>query len=585
MAYNSALGYDPDKDYSAALQNQNLSATERAQLTKEREAKINKVYGGVEPTLYGSNQTYSQAYNSNGVKKTSTPSTTSTPSGSTLVTPSSSYGVNYYSNTYVDGTNETDWSKAISNAIIEGKPASVVQAYLDQRNAKIKSDPSLSKYANDQLTQIAEQYILNNSQSTDSMIEDLKGLYSGTNSVYSTALKNSQAVTDASVQKAVNDLEAQKNATNQSYSDLLKQLYIDKMKSKKNIDQQLASQGITGGMSENALLGLDTSYSEALRQGETSRINAIDSLDRAITDTKLDGDISKATAALEAAQKNADSYASILQALISRNDTLDYNNTALERENDSIIRQQDQNAKTSAYNLAIQMITNGVMPTSDVLLTAGISQADAQSLVDSVKASQVKSSAAGTPTLTLTEAKKLADDGYLGDEVINVLKSNGYTDNMIESVYGESKLNTAAESDRQTIIDSGYVGADGKTISSDNWNAILISNPNVTEEYLYSLGFVKGNTTPAIEPTPTVNSTNVSPASATLTPWAPSVTAPSQLLSVNATNILNNILSKQKSEGRTELNQAEIDLLWNSLGKTITENDLNLILDLLGYEV
>ena len=54
--------YDKNKDYSKELQRTDLSASERAQLTQERQNKINAQYGGKEPNMTGSNKTYSQTY-------------------------------------------------------------------------------------------------------------------------------------------------------------------------------------------------------------------------------------------------------------------------------------------------------------------------------------------------------------------------------------------------------------------------------------------------------------------------------------------------------------------------------------------
>ena len=54
--------YDKNKDYSKELQRTDLSASERAQLTQERQNKINDRYGGREPNMIGSNKTYTQTY-------------------------------------------------------------------------------------------------------------------------------------------------------------------------------------------------------------------------------------------------------------------------------------------------------------------------------------------------------------------------------------------------------------------------------------------------------------------------------------------------------------------------------------------
>lgn len=398
MAYNIKLGYDPDKDYSALLADTNLSAEQRAKYTGERAAKIDHLYNGVEPTLDGSNMTYTQAYN-------------------------------------YDGTRKAD----------------------------------------------------SNPNDTDSLIKEYKNL---TSSGYTAAYNNAKKANDAAVNKAVNDLNAQKVSTDQSYANLFRQLYLDKMKAKKNVNQQLASQGITGGMSESSLLGLDTSYGEALRQGEQERIKTQAELDKAITDTKLTGDVETANAALELAQRGTDSYGGVLQSLINRNDTLDYNKSVIERENEAIAREQENNERTNARSWAMTLLQNGIMPSSDVLLSAGINMADAQAVVDSVKAQQ-KTASSVTSTMSLTDARNALEAGYIDDNIRTVLKNNGWSDAYIDYVYNDSgkKYPDTPEGWRQSIIDNGFADEDG-VISAENWN-YLIANVGLTEEELSSYGFAR----------------------------------------------------------------------------------------------
>lgn len=58
--------WDKNKDYSKELQRTDLSASERAQLTQERQNKIDDKYGGKEPNMIGSDKTYSQTYGGSG---------------------------------------------------------------------------------------------------------------------------------------------------------------------------------------------------------------------------------------------------------------------------------------------------------------------------------------------------------------------------------------------------------------------------------------------------------------------------------------------------------------------------------------
>ena len=59
---------------------------------------------------------------------------------------------------------------------------------------------------------------------------------------------------------------------------------------------------------ETTRLGYDTAYEDALRQGEQGRIDALGSLDQAIADTRLTGDIESANAAAAAARGKADAH-------------------------------------------------------------------------------------------------------------------------------------------------------------------------------------------------------------------------------------------------------------------------------------
>ena len=56
--------FDKNKDYSKELMRSDLSTSERERLTQERQNKIDAVYSGKEPTLDGSNKTYSEVYGS-----------------------------------------------------------------------------------------------------------------------------------------------------------------------------------------------------------------------------------------------------------------------------------------------------------------------------------------------------------------------------------------------------------------------------------------------------------------------------------------------------------------------------------------
>ena len=67
MAYRKDKGYDDELDYSTALQDPNLSSEDRTRLAGERQAKINDMYGGVEPNYGSTGKTYTQLYGYDGL--------------------------------------------------------------------------------------------------------------------------------------------------------------------------------------------------------------------------------------------------------------------------------------------------------------------------------------------------------------------------------------------------------------------------------------------------------------------------------------------------------------------------------------
>lgn len=164
------------------------------------------------------------------------------------------------------------------------------------------------------------------------LVSEYRALYDAQNAAYQQQLAAQQAAREAAVQQAVGSLESQKSSTQAQYADLFRQLYIDKMKNQKNLGQQLAAGGVSGGAAETTRLGYDTAYEDALRQGEQGRISAIGALDQAIADARLTGDVESANAAAKAAQEQTSAYADALKYLIDRQDAIDAREESYARE-------------------------------------------------------------------------------------------------------------------------------------------------------------------------------------------------------------------------------------------------------------
>lgn len=260
------------------------------------------------------------------------------------------------------------------------------------------------------------------SEGLEALRRELQRLY-GEQGSYAQALAAQQEANRANVQKAVGSLQDQKRDTETSYANMFRQLYLNKMKSQKNIGQQLAAQGKTGGAAESTMLGLDTSYSDALRQGEQGRIGVLGDLDRAITDAELMGDIANAELAAANAKERTDSYADVLRDLMDRYDQQNAQNTAYERED-------ADNARAYAYKTAMQLLQSGSMASDELLESAGISKADAQAMVAAVATQKATAKSSGrttTPSKTRAAVSR------------EILLSNGYDEDAwrdLEAYYG-----------------------------------------------------------------------------------------------------------------------------------------------------
>lgn len=213
-----------------------------------------------------------------------------------------------------------------------------------------------------------------------SLEDQLLGLY-GENGGYAKALEQLRAMVDADTQQATNGYNAQKDQVNQSYADMFRQLYIDRENNRKNIGQQMAASGITGGASESTLLGLNTDYEEALRQGEQGRINDLSELEQAIVNAQLSGNREYAQQAMQLYQQQVDNYAGVLQNLLNRQDTLAQQQAALASEN-----------KGYAYEQAMALLQAGQMPSNSLLSAAGIDSSTAKSFLSAYQSQNAGSS-------------------------------------------------------------------------------------------------------------------------------------------------------------------------------------------------
>ena len=121
------------------------------------------------------------------------------------------------------------------------------------------------------------------------------------------------------VEQGVNRLNSQKENVNQSADENARQAYIMHMQAQKALPQQLASQGITGGATETANLGLQSTYQNNVNAINQNKMNALQDIDNAIVDLQNTGDLSTVEQVLANNQAALNAYMSNLDKQVGYN--------------------------------------------------------------------------------------------------------------------------------------------------------------------------------------------------------------------------------------------------------------------------
>lgn len=279
---------------------------------------------------------------------------------------------NYTSTRYTGSTAPTqnvDYSDLINQAINSGASWEDVQRLLDQRNAKIGADPNLSKYLYDENYARAMQYIYTKQQNEAQLkanLAELEGAY-----------QSSLAGYESSRNQIAPTYQAQRNQTAAS-SDV----------NWNGFNEVAAANGLnTGAVGQAALSRAVTLQNNmnALNQSEAEELSKID-LEVAQLTAEYNSAIAKAKAS-----GDADLAAALYQQF---NDYINRKQT--ERENAQALQQAQQEAQAAAqqdaYEVALDLITSGIMPTASQLAAAGMTRADAESLYYQVMAQQAAKS-------------------------------------------------------------------------------------------------------------------------------------------------------------------------------------------------
>lgn len=477
--------YDPKKDYSVAIEQAKAKGQDTTKLEQERANKIADKYGGKEPTMYGSNQTYSQLSGSNAS------------SSNQQIVRDAVNTANSGKNAGVVAQMETaaqkgDWDLVGSLANQLATP----DGYYGGENLA---------YANEVFNNLSKKYGYNANDYYGKKYDSVYGqgawdggtgtgkpVYNGTQTSvvpgneaygsfdqfldqmgYDTYADQTQNAIRAAVQQAILGYQGQIEDTNEDSEELARQAYINMMLGGKNLDQQMAAGGYAGGMADSQRIALQANYENNLNQLERQRAATVDELQRAITNAQLTGDMQTAQELSNYLQQVQSQWANYVQYQQSL-------------ANDNYWRQQSLAAEnqSAARDMALAIIQSGSMPDDETLSAAGISRTQAQALTNYAQRQNASAVARNTSTPKYTENQALVAlnalaggsndataraivESYYGMPAETVLLSAGFTQQPDKE---EAIASAAAEYRKQypnVTLDSrtldGWLSANGYT--------------------------------------------------------------------------------------------------------------------------
>lgn len=297
--------FDPNKDYAAEIAKETDPA-KRAQLKQERQNKIdwmtnagtnkggytNDIYKNDDDSASRSPYTpyyrdYTQGWSLDSLGK------------------GSRADLNDRVNDIRNAMRENSAAYAAADPATQKQLAAENQAYAEQLNKLgvsvrqfepggswyytdrmvLQGDPYESPYGFYKLYDVPENYdmFVNNNEYADELYaKDPKIKEAGEaawGDWFMNAADMQAGAVDAQLKALQAQLELQKGENNSYYDDIAAQAYVAKRQAEAAMPQRLAAYGISGGGSESAQLGLDTSYQNNLNANELARQNMLQQLD------------------------------------------------------------------------------------------------------------------------------------------------------------------------------------------------------------------------------------------------------------------------------------------------------------------
>lgn len=294
--------FDPNRDYAAEIAKETDPA-KRAQLKQERQNKIDWM------TNAGTNKGYTNDIYKDDERKEAkyTPYFQDYTQGWSLdsLGKGSRADLNNRAYDIINAMRQNSAAYAAADKATRQQLAAENQAYANQLNTLgisvrqfapggswyytgrqvLKGDPYDSEYGYYKLYDVPEDYdmFINNNEYADQLYaSDPKtetGVMGEWGDWFMNAADMQAGAVDDQLAALQAQLELQKGENNSYYDDIAAQAYVAKRQAEAAMPQRLAAYGISGGGSESAQLGLDTSYQNNINANELARQNMLQELD------------------------------------------------------------------------------------------------------------------------------------------------------------------------------------------------------------------------------------------------------------------------------------------------------------------
>lgn len=544
--------YDPNLDYSKAIEEAKSKGQDTTKLEQERQNKIDDKYGGKEPTMYGSDKTYSQLSGSNG-------SWQNQDVISNAINISNTTQNNAIKQQMEQAAQAGDWDKvgSLSNglAVPDGRYGGQDLTYVNQAwnevaqkygyNAKNYYDQRYDEAygagsaavwdaTNGAVKTIDQWNQLTGGAAIPTQSGSASGIQTG-GTISGSVVQNSDAYQylrdmyeqNMAAQKAALQSAYEQNvADSEAYDDLISAAYQNQKNQaaaqndlqRMQMNEYGIMRGLNTGASGQMALSQSAALQSSLAQLGTQEAQSLS--DNALERQKLA--IAYRNAVNEAEAEGNYQLASALYQEYVRQDELAWQKQQAAQEQANweaqFAYQQQANDRDYANTMAMTMLANGIMPDSDILKAAGISDSAAQSyqqltaqqiaaeLAYQQALTRTKSSGGSgstSPVLTYSQMMDAIESGSMTPNVLSAYKYYMGEDygsgtgadnpgNTGESGYNSSYFNAAMSSMRATL-DQGHM--EGALSGLDSmWNKLSEQQKDQVQQLLarYGIAYEEG---------------------------------------------------------------------------------------------